>query len=141
MDKMPGRADLSTAESEEERVSVLNHYMDILADMHSIDPKRFEEIEELLANAEFDSSKVPFDYDKKRKIKFTKKVNGQDKKLVIKMAGHSVFKAPTKKDDDSFEEVKDLTQQIGHLKIPPRARGSNKENAKNGRRPGRGQCK
>jgi aminoglycoside phosphotransferase (APT) family kinase protein len=44
MDRMPGRADLSTAGSEEERVSVLNHYMDILAEMHSIDPKRFEEI-------------------------------------------------------------------------------------------------
>ncbi|MHA7839033.1 MAG: phosphotransferase, partial [bacterium] len=35
---------LATAGSEEERVSVLNHYMDLLADLHSIDPKRFEEI-------------------------------------------------------------------------------------------------
>lgn len=44
MDKMPGRHDLSTAESEQERVSVLNHYMDLLADLHAIDPARFEEI-------------------------------------------------------------------------------------------------
>ena len=44
MDKMPGRHDLSTAENEEERVSVLNHYMDLLADLQAIDPKRFEEI-------------------------------------------------------------------------------------------------
>lgn len=44
MDKMPGRFDLSNAHDEEERVSVLNHYMDLLADMHAIDPKRFEEI-------------------------------------------------------------------------------------------------
>ncbi len=44
MDKVPGRHDLSTAENEEERVSVLNHYMDLLADLHAIDPKRFEEI-------------------------------------------------------------------------------------------------
>lgn len=42
MDKVPGRIDLSTAENEEERVSVLNHYMELLADLHAIDPKRFE---------------------------------------------------------------------------------------------------
>ncbi len=44
MDKMPGRVDLSTAENEGERVSALNDYMDLLADLHAIDPKRFEEI-------------------------------------------------------------------------------------------------
>jgi aminoglycoside phosphotransferase (APT) family kinase protein len=44
MDKMPGRADLSTADNEEDRVSALNDYMDLLADLHAIDPKRFEEI-------------------------------------------------------------------------------------------------
>lgn len=44
MDKMPGRADLSTADSEADRVSALGHYMDLLADLHAIDPKRFEEI-------------------------------------------------------------------------------------------------
>jgi aminoglycoside phosphotransferase (APT) family kinase protein len=44
MDKSPGRANLATAEDEAERVSVLHHYMDLLADMHAIDPKRFEEI-------------------------------------------------------------------------------------------------
>lgn len=44
MDKMPGRIDLSTANDEAERVSVLNHYMELLADLHAIDPKRFEEL-------------------------------------------------------------------------------------------------
>ena len=44
MDQMPGRANLATADDEQERVSVLNHYMDILADFHAIDPKRFEEL-------------------------------------------------------------------------------------------------
>jgi len=44
MDRSPGRANLATAESEQERVDVLNHYMDLLADLHSIDPKRFEEL-------------------------------------------------------------------------------------------------
>jgi len=44
LDRMPGRADLSTAKDEAERVSVLNHYMDLLADLHAIDPKRFEAI-------------------------------------------------------------------------------------------------
>ncbi len=44
MDRVPGRANLATAETEEERVSVLDHYMDLLADLHAIDPKRFEEI-------------------------------------------------------------------------------------------------
>jgi hypothetical protein len=44
MDKVPGRANLATADSEQERVDVLDHYIDLLADMHSIDPKRFEEI-------------------------------------------------------------------------------------------------
>ena len=44
MDKMPGRINLETATDEDERVSVLNHYMDLLADLHAIDPKRFEEL-------------------------------------------------------------------------------------------------
>lgn len=44
MDKMPGRPDLSTAKNEAERVAVLDHFMDLLADLHSIDPRRFEEI-------------------------------------------------------------------------------------------------
>jgi aminoglycoside phosphotransferase (APT) family kinase protein len=44
MDKSPGRANLATATDEAERVSVLSHYMDLLADLHAIDPKRFEEI-------------------------------------------------------------------------------------------------
>jgi hypothetical protein len=44
MDKMPGRINLETAADEAERVSVLNHYMELLADLHAIDPKRFVEI-------------------------------------------------------------------------------------------------
>ena len=44
MDKMPGRPDLSTAKNEAERVAVLDHFMDLLADLHQIDPRRFEEI-------------------------------------------------------------------------------------------------
>ena len=40
MDKMPGRFNLATADDEAERVSVLNHYMELLADLHAIDPKR-----------------------------------------------------------------------------------------------------
>ena len=44
MDKSPGRANLATAESEAERESVLNHYVDLLADLHAIDPARFEAI-------------------------------------------------------------------------------------------------
>ncbi|MAG29960.1 MAG: hypothetical protein CL908_03585 [Deltaproteobacteria bacterium] len=44
LDKMPGRADLSTADSEGERISVLDHYVDLLAELHAIDPRRFEEI-------------------------------------------------------------------------------------------------
>lgn len=44
MDRMPGRANLATADSDAERASVLDHYMDLLADLHSIDPARFEAI-------------------------------------------------------------------------------------------------
>lgn len=44
MDKMPGRANLATANSEAERRDVLHHYMDLLADLHAVDPKRFEEL-------------------------------------------------------------------------------------------------
>jgi aminoglycoside phosphotransferase len=44
MDRMPGRPDLSTAKDDAERVAVLNHFMDLLADLHRIDPRRFEEI-------------------------------------------------------------------------------------------------
>lgn len=44
MDKMAGRPDLSTAKDEAERAAVLDHFMDLLADLHRIDPRRFEEI-------------------------------------------------------------------------------------------------
>jgi len=41
MDKMPGRANLATAESKAEQESVLLDYMDVLARMHAIPPERF----------------------------------------------------------------------------------------------------
>lgn len=44
MDAIPGRPDLSTSESAEDRASVLAHLMDLYAELHAIDPKRFEEI-------------------------------------------------------------------------------------------------
>jgi len=44
MDRMPGRANLATADGDAERASVLDHYMDLLADLHSVDPARFEAI-------------------------------------------------------------------------------------------------
>ena len=40
----PGRANLATAESEAERESVLDHYVEILADMHRLDTKPFERL-------------------------------------------------------------------------------------------------
>lgn len=40
----PGRANLATAESEAERESVLDHYVEILADMHRLDTKPFEQL-------------------------------------------------------------------------------------------------
>ena len=42
LDRMPGRANLATAESEAERGAVLAHYMEILARVHAIDPAEFE---------------------------------------------------------------------------------------------------
>lgn len=44
MDAIPGRPDLSTNENAEDRASVLAHLMDLYAELHAIDPKRFEEI-------------------------------------------------------------------------------------------------
>lgn len=44
MDAIPGRPDLSTNESAGDRASVLAHLMDLYAELHAIDPKRFEEI-------------------------------------------------------------------------------------------------
>ncbi|HEB87971.1 MAG TPA: phosphotransferase family protein [Deltaproteobacteria bacterium] len=44
MEKSAGRANLATASSEKERIAVLDDYMDLLADMHAIDPGRFEAI-------------------------------------------------------------------------------------------------
>ncbi len=44
MDAVPGRPDLSTNENAEDRASVLAHLMDLYAELHAIDPKRFEEI-------------------------------------------------------------------------------------------------
>ena len=42
LDRMPGRANLATAESEAEREAVLLHYMELLARIHAIDPGEFE---------------------------------------------------------------------------------------------------
>lgn len=41
MDCAPGQADLSTAKDEAEMAGVLDHYIDILTDMHAIPPERF----------------------------------------------------------------------------------------------------
>jgi aminoglycoside phosphotransferase (APT) family kinase protein len=41
MECTPGRANLATAESEAERVAVLEHLGDIMADMHALDPAPF----------------------------------------------------------------------------------------------------
>jgi hypothetical protein len=44
MAQAPGRPDLSTAASEDERCSVLDHYAEILAAIHGIDPAEFEAV-------------------------------------------------------------------------------------------------
>jgi aminoglycoside phosphotransferase (APT) family kinase protein len=44
MERSPGRANLATAESEEERRAVLDHYLDLLAEIHRIDPAVFEKL-------------------------------------------------------------------------------------------------
>jgi aminoglycoside phosphotransferase len=42
MERCPGRANLATAESDEERRSVLDHYIEILVDIHALDTAPFE---------------------------------------------------------------------------------------------------
>lgn len=42
MERAPGRANLATATDETERVAVQEHYMDLLAEMHRIDPAEFQ---------------------------------------------------------------------------------------------------
>jgi len=44
LERCPGRANLATAEDEDERVAVLDHYMEILARAHAIDVAEFEAI-------------------------------------------------------------------------------------------------
>lgn len=44
MQRCPGRSNLATAESEEERVSVLDHYVELIARMHRIDLAEAEAI-------------------------------------------------------------------------------------------------
>ncbi len=43
MERVPGRANLATAESDEERRSVLDHYIEILEEMHRLDVTPFEQ--------------------------------------------------------------------------------------------------
>ena len=42
MERFPGRANLAFAESEAEREAVLDHYVEIMAAVHAIDPREFE---------------------------------------------------------------------------------------------------
>jgi hypothetical protein len=42
LERVPGRANLATAESDAERLAVLHEYMEILARIHAIDPSEFE---------------------------------------------------------------------------------------------------
>jgi len=44
MDTLPGRANLGTAEDEAEQRSVLDHYIEILTQVHAIDPAKFTSI-------------------------------------------------------------------------------------------------
>ena len=44
METSPGRANLATAESEDERRAVLDAYLDVLADVHRLDPAVFEKL-------------------------------------------------------------------------------------------------
>ena len=44
MEKVPGRANLATADSEDQRRAVLDHYLDLLADIHALDPSLFEKL-------------------------------------------------------------------------------------------------
>jgi hypothetical protein len=44
MQRCPGRSNLATAESDAERVSVLDHYVELIAKMHRIDPAEAEAI-------------------------------------------------------------------------------------------------
>jgi aminoglycoside phosphotransferase (APT) family kinase protein len=44
MERSPGRANLATAQDDAERESVMDHYVEILAKIHSIDPAEFEAI-------------------------------------------------------------------------------------------------
>lgn len=73
MDTVAGRANLATAESDQERSDVLHHYMDLLADLHAIDPKRFEELgidrprgAEALARCDMDRWETGYRSSKKR---------------------------------------------------------------------------
>jgi len=44
METSPGRANLATADDESERRAVLDHYLDLLADVHRLDPALFEKL-------------------------------------------------------------------------------------------------
>ena len=42
MERSPGRANLATADSDDERRAVLRHYLDLLAQVHALPPSEFE---------------------------------------------------------------------------------------------------
>jgi len=44
LERCPGRANLADAEGESERVQVMDHYVDLLAGIHSIEPQAFEAV-------------------------------------------------------------------------------------------------
>jgi aminoglycoside phosphotransferase (APT) family kinase protein len=73
MDRMPGRPDLSTAASDEERGAVLDQYMEELARVHAIDPARFDGIDlprphapEQIALVQFDNYEALYRKTKRR---------------------------------------------------------------------------
>jgi aminoglycoside phosphotransferase (APT) family kinase protein len=73
MDRMPGRPDLSTAASDEERAAVLDQYMEVLAQIHAIDPAKFDGLDlprprdrEQIALVQFDNYEALYRKTKRR---------------------------------------------------------------------------
>ena len=73
MDRLPGRANLATADSDAERAAVMDQYMDALAAIHAMDPAGFVPLgfrmpadAERLAFSHFDQFEARYRPDKKR---------------------------------------------------------------------------